>query len=97
RIVDDPSTDELIGWGKDGRSFYVSDDERFAQEILQPWIGHHIFKNFVKQLDMYDIRGTSQPPQGDIKDSRSQSWIFTHKSFLRGHPGLLPLVKRRTL
>lgn len=52
-MVQDPETDSIISWNKDGTSFIVADQHRFAAEVLKRYFRHNNFSTFVCQLNTY--------------------------------------------
>ncbi|XP_055410271.1 heat shock factor protein 4 isoform X2 [Bubalus kerabau] len=51
-LVGDPGTDHLIRWSPSGTSFLVSDQSRFAKEVLPQYFKHSNMASFVRQLNI---------------------------------------------
>ncbi|ESO12067.1 hypothetical protein HELRODRAFT_62329 [Helobdella robusta] len=51
-LVEDLSTNDLIYWDISGKSFHVSDQTRFAKEILPLYFKHNNIASFIRQLNM---------------------------------------------
>lgn len=52
-IVDDPSTDHVISWGRGGVSFIVWDPKAFSANLLPRFFKHNNFSSFIRQLNTY--------------------------------------------
>lgn len=90
-MVEDPDSNELISWDKDGEHFLIHDRERFEQEILPKYFKHNRFSSFVRQLNIYNFV-KSQHHDKDLPSNQVWSRMF----FKRGFPELLDNIKRKS-
>ncbi|KAI9482524.1 hypothetical protein BDB00DRAFT_775412 [Zychaea mexicana] len=95
-MVNDPTTDNLIHWSKDGNSFIVEGHEQFAKSVLPRFYKHNTFASFVRQLNMYDFHKVPHLQQGVlISDAKHERWEFSNPNFQRSRPEMLVLVTRK--
>ena len=52
-MVDDPSSDSIVGWSSGNNSFVVWDPPQFSQHLLPRYFKHGNFSSFVRQLNTY--------------------------------------------
>nr|XP_021487495.1 heat shock factor protein 4 isoform X3 [Meriones unguiculatus] len=94
-LVGDPGTDHLIRWSPSGTSFLVSDQSRFAKEVLPQYFKHSNMASFVRQLNMYGFRKVVSIEQGGLLRPERDYVEFHHPSFVRGREQLLERVRRK--
>ncbi|XP_019610991.2 heat shock factor protein 4 isoform X5 [Rhinolophus sinicus] len=94
-LVGDSSTDHLIRWSPSGTSFLVSDQSRFAKEVLPQYFKHSNMASFVRQLNMYGFRKVVSIEHGGLLRPERDHVEFQHPSFVRGREQLLERVRRK--
>ncbi|KAG6371898.1 hypothetical protein JVT61DRAFT_8904 [Boletus reticuloceps] len=84
-MVNGLADQDLIRWFDTGDSFFVLDQERFANEVLGRWFKHKRFSSFVRQFNMYGFHKIPHLQQGILRaESDTKFWNFEHPHFLRG-------------
>ncbi|KAL4064822.1 hypothetical protein V8B97DRAFT_1986380 [Scleroderma yunnanense] len=95
-MVNNPNHRDLIRWSDTGDSFFVLDQESFANEVLGYWFKHKNFSSFVRQLNMYGFHKIPHLQQGVLRsENETEFWNFEHPNFLRGQPDMLCLIQRK--
>ncbi|XP_038631412.1 heat shock factor protein 1-like [Scyliorhinus canicula] len=93
-LVEDPGTDDLISWSRNGTCFQVSNERRFAKEILPMYFKHNNMASFVRQLNMYGFHKVVHIGVGLPRDL-DDIIEFQHPRFRQGEPQLLDHIKRK--
>ncbi|XP_030388184.1 heat shock factor protein isoform X3 [Scaptodrosophila lebanonensis] len=94
RLVDDPDTNNLICWSKDGRSFIIQNQAQFARELLPLNYKHNNMASFIRQLNMYGFHKITSIDNGGLRFDRDEI-EFSHPYFKRNYPYLLDQIKRK--
>ncbi|KAG2301033.1 hypothetical protein Bca52824_029684 [Brassica carinata] len=84
-MVDDPSTDSIVSWSQDGKSFIFWDQDKFCNDVL-PKYGHSTSPTFIGRLHkIYRFR----------KVEESEHCEYAHDYFVRGKPELTVEIERQ--
>ncbi|KAL7198729.1 hypothetical protein ACSBR2_021100 [Camellia fascicularis] len=83
-MVDDPTSNQIVSWSREGHSFVVWDPHAFSTNLLPRLFKHNNFSSFVRQLNTYGFR--------KIDPDR---WEFSNEGFLKGQRHHLMGIKRR--
>ncbi|KAH8336982.1 hypothetical protein KR059_009937 [Drosophila kikkawai] len=94
RLVDDPETNQLICWTKDGHSFVIQNQAQFARELLPLNYKHNNMASFIRQLNMYGFHKITSIDNGGLRFDRDEI-EFSHPFFKRNSPYLLDQIKRK--
>ncbi|XP_075585431.1 uncharacterized protein LOC124492433 isoform X9 [Dermatophagoides farinae] len=94
KLVCDDSSNDLICWNRNGRSFIIKDQGRFAKEILPLYFKHSNMASFIRQLNMYGFRKVSNIEHGGLKSDGDEVEFF-HHHFCLGQENQLELIKRK--
>jgi len=86
---------ECITWAEDSRSFWVSNIEQFARDILPIYYKHNNYASFVRQLNLYGFHRSTEP-KGKVEPGVQMVEHFTHEHFRRGQEHLLKNIYRKT-
>lgn len=52
-MVDDPSSDTVVSWSQNNKSFIVWDPPELARDLLPRFFKHNNFSSFIRQLNTY--------------------------------------------
>ncbi|XP_057260821.1 heat shock factor protein 3-like [Pezoporus wallicus] len=94
-LVEDPQSDDVIGWSRNGENFCILDEQRFAKELLPKYFKHNNISSFIRQLNMYGFRKVIALENGMITAEKSSVIEFQHPFFKQGKAHLLENIKRK--
>jgi hypothetical protein len=77
---------KIISFTPDGRAFKIHNRQAFIEEVSPKYFRHAKITSFVRQLNFYGFQKLLDGPNRGG---------FTNPPFLRGHPELLVMVKRK--
>ncbi|XP_043378863.1 heat shock factor protein 3 isoform X3 [Chelonia mydas] len=94
-LVEDPGSNDVIAWGRDGQSFCILNEQRFAKELLPKYFKHNNICSFIRQLNMYGFRKVIALENGMITAEKNAAIEFQHPFFKQGKANLLENIKRK--
>ncbi|XP_074818478.1 heat shock factor protein 3-like isoform X2 [Natator depressus] len=94
-LVEDPGSNDVIAWGRDGQSFCILNEQRFAKELLPKYFKHNNICSFIRQLNMYGFRKVIALENGMITAEKNAAIEFQHPLFKQGKANLLENIKRK--
>uniref|UniRef100_A0A8C6ZYW6 Heat shock factor protein 3 n=1 Tax=Nothoprocta perdicaria TaxID=30464 RepID=A0A8C6ZYW6_NOTPE len=94
-LVEDPTSDAVICWSRNGENFCILDEQRFAKELLPKYFKHNNISSFIRQLNMYGFRKVIALENGMITVEKNSVIEFQHPFFKQGKAHLLENIKRK--
>ncbi|XP_043830454.1 heat shock factor protein 3-like isoform X2 [Dromiciops gliroides] len=94
-LVDDSTTDDVIGWSRNGQSFSILDEQKFSKELLPKYFKHNNLSSFIRQLNMYGFRKVVTVENGMVAPEKNPMIEFQHMFFKQGEANLLENIKRK--
>ncbi|KAL7634099.1 UNVERIFIED_CONTAM: hypothetical protein RMT77_015427 [Armadillidium vulgare] len=95
KLVNDPLTDDLIRWSPKGKSFIITDQTRFTQDLVPKYFKHNNMQSFIRQLNLYGFRKLSSVESGSLSPDKGEIEFF-HPNFIRGEKELIDQIKRKS-
>ena len=91
-ILSRATDEDCIQWGPNGDTIVVTDQAKFAREVLPRYFKHDNVRSFVRQLNIYGFQRcrTTSTSRGAAEGQLE----FYHQSFLEGRPELMTQVTR---
>lgn len=89
--------ENLIRWSKEGDSFLVLDEDKFAKTLIPELFKHNNYASFVRQLHMYGFQKRVSLSDNSMRASERKiksASEYSHPFFRRGHPSLLWLIRK---
>jgi hypothetical protein len=80
--------DRIISFTPDGRAFKIHNRQAFIKEVSPKYFRHAKVTSFVRQLNFYGFQKLLDGPNRGA---------FINPPFIRGHPELLGMVKRKEI
>nr|XP_056715606.1 heat shock factor protein 3-like [Euleptes europaea] len=94
-LVEDPGSDDVICWSRNGQNFSILDEQRFAQELLPKYFKHNNLSSFIRQLNIYGFRKVIALENGMMTSAKNLAIEFQHPFFKQEKFSLLANIKRK--
>ncbi|XP_060105223.1 heat shock factor protein 3-like [Heteronotia binoei] len=94
-LVEDPGSDAVICWSRNGQNFSILDEQRFAKELLPKYFKHNNLSSFIRQLNIYGFRKVVALENGMMTSAKNSAIEFQHPFFKRDKFSLLTNIKRK--
>ncbi|XP_048338887.1 heat shock factor protein 3-like [Sphaerodactylus townsendi] len=94
-LVEDPGTDDVVSWSRNGQNFSILDEQRFAKELLPKYFKHNNLSSFIRQLNIYGFRKVVALENGMMTSAKNSAIEFQHPFFKREKFNLLANIKRK--
>ncbi|XP_077164342.1 heat shock factor protein 3-like isoform X2 [Paroedura picta] len=94
-LVEDPASDDVICWSRNGQNFSIRDEQRFAKELLPKYFKHNNLSSFIRQLNIYGFRKVIALENGMLTSVKNSAIEFQHPFFKREKFSLLANIKRK--
>lgn len=95
QMIGEPTTDFLISWTQEGKTFTVHHASVLAEKVLPKYFKHKNFTSLVRQLNMYGFHKVIEQSKTLADKTSDQVWEFIHPCVHRDKPELLMHVKRK--
>ncbi|KAL8187903.1 UNVERIFIED_CONTAM: Heat shock factor protein 3 [Gekko kuhli] len=93
--VEDPGSDDVICWNRNGQNFSILNEQRFAKELLPKYFKHNNLSSFIRQLNIYGFRKVVALENGMMTSAKNSAIEFQHPFFKREKFSLLANIKRK--
>ncbi|XP_054852011.1 heat shock factor protein 3-like isoform X2 [Eublepharis macularius] len=94
-LVEDPGSDAVICWSRNGQTFSILDEQRFAKELLPKYFKHNNLSSFIRQLNIYGFRKVIALENGMMTSVKNLAIEFQHPFFKQEKFSLLANIKRK--
>jgi len=84
-ILNEESYSNIISWNESGSGFYIKNQRKFCNEILENFFKSNNFSSFIRQLNLYNFHKTKE----------NGTEIFENKFFKKNNPKDLINIHRQ--
>ena len=85
---------DCIKWGAASDTIVVTDQAKFAREVLPRYFKHDNIRSFIRQLNIYGFQRCRNPERAGSVEGEHGELEFYHENFLEGRKDLMRLITR---
>ena len=93
-ILSTSTPDDSIKWGPMGDTIIVTDQVKFAREVLPRYFKHDNIRSFIRQLNIYGFQRCRNPERTGSVEGEHGELEFYHEHFLEGRTDLMRQITR---
>ena len=93
-ILSTSTPDNSIKWGPVGDTIIVTDQVKFAREVLPRYFKHDNIRSFIRQLNIYGFQRCRNPERTGSVEGEHGELEFYHEHFIEGRTDLMRQITR---
>ena len=93
-IISTAAPADCIKWGPLGDTIVVTDQSKFAREVLPRFFKHDNIRSFIRQLNIYGFQRCRNPDRSGSVEGEHGELEFYHEKFVEGRKDLMRQITR---